>query len=259
MRITVLGCGGSGGVPLIGGNWGRCNPDNPKNRRRRVSVLVEQGDTTVLIDTSPDLRAQLLDAGATRIDAVLYTHDHADHCHGIDDLRFLRRNLEAPPIPAYGAAETMAALSHRFDYIFRQSEQGSGVLYKPFLKARKITGPFAIDDIPVTAFEQQHGYGTVTLGYRLGRMAYSTDVVDLPEAAFAELTGLDLWIVDCLRYEPHPTHAHFEKTLGWIDRLKPKHAVLTHLNHMIDYDDLAARCPQGVEPGYDGLVVEIPD
>src|SRR5690606_29471120 len=127
MRVTVLGCGGSGGVPLVGGDWGCCNPDNPKNRRRRVSALVEQGGTVILIATSPDLRAQLLDAGVTRVDAVLYTHDHADHCHGIDDLRFLRRAHDAPPIPAYGTAATLATLSRRFDYIFRQSEEGSGV------------------------------------------------------------------------------------------------------------------------------------
>lgn len=259
MRVTVLGCGGSGGVPLVGGDWGCCNPDNPKNRRRRVSALVEQGGTVILIDTSPDLRAQLLDAGVTRVDAVLYTHDHADHCHGIDDLRFLRRAHDAPPIPAYGTAATLETLSRRFDYIFRQSEAGSGVLYRPFLEARVINGPFSVEGIPITPFEQHHGYGTVTTGYRIGGMAYSTDVVDLPEEAFTVLQGLDLWIVDCLRYAPHVTHAHFEKTLGWIERLRPKRAILTHLNHTVDYDDIAARCPPGVEPGYDGLVVEIPD
>jgi len=216
MKVTVLGCGGSGGVPLITGDWGHCNPNNPRNRRRRVSVLVEQGDTTVLIDTSPDLRAQFLDAGVTRLDAVLYTHEHADHCHGIDELRAFGHAGRHVPIPAYGAAETLALLQQRFGYIFKQPEGGSGSLY-------------------------------------------STDVVGLDDAAFAVLADLDLWIVDCLRYEPHPTHAHFDLALSWIVRAKPKRAILTHLNHMIDYDDLASRCPQGVEPGYDGLSVEIRD
>jgi phosphoribosyl 1,2-cyclic phosphate phosphodiesterase len=258
VKVTILGCGGSGGVPLITGDWGRCNPANPKNRRRRVSALVEQSDTTILIDTSPDLRAQFLDAGATRLDAVLYTHEHADHSHGIDELRALGHGRSAP-IPAYGTAETLALLRQRFRYIFEQSGDGSAVLYRPLLEARPVRGPFVIDGIAVTPFVQDHGYGATTTGYRIGGMAYSTDVVGLDDAAFAVLRDLDLWIVDCLRDDPHPTHAHFELTLTWIARAKPKRAVLTHLNHLLDYDDLASRCPPGVEPGYDGLVVEIPD
>ena len=259
MKVTVLGCGSSGGVPLINGEWGRCNPNNPKNRRRRVSVLVEQGDTTVLIDTSPDLRAQFLDAGVRRLDAVLYTHDHADHCHGIDELRAFGHVRCDVPIPAYGTAETMALLRQRFGYIFEQPAGGSGSLYRPLLQAQIINGPFTIGNVPVVPFVQDHGFGTTTTGFRLGRMAYSTDVVGLDDAAFAVLTGLDLWIVDCLRYEPHPTHAHFDLTLSWIGRAKPRRAILTHLNHVLDYDDLASRCPPGVEPGYDGLTVWIAD
>ncbi len=256
-RVTVLGCGGSGGVPLIGGDWGACNPANPRNRRRRVSILVEAGGRNILIDTSPDLRAQLLDAGVARIDAVLYTHDHADHCHGIDDLRFLSRESDRPPIPAYGTAPTLEALTQRFGYIFRQASGGSSLLYRPFLEPRTVDGPFRIGPVQVVPFEQDHGFGTTTTGYRIGGVAYSTDVVDLNDEAFAILEGLDLWIVDCLRFEPHPTHAHFERTLAWIERAKPRRAVLTHLNHMVDYDALAARCPPGVEPGYDGLVIEM--
>jgi phosphoribosyl 1,2-cyclic phosphate phosphodiesterase len=259
MKVTVLGCGGSGGVPLITGDWGRCNPGNPKNRRRRVSVLVEQGDTTILIDTSPDLRAQFLDAGVTRLDAVLYTHEHADHCHGIDELRAFGNGRKDGAIPAYGMAGTLDLLRQRFRYIFEQSGDGSGVLYRPLLEARIVDGPFIVKDIPVMPFVQDHGYGTTTTGYRIGGMAYSTDVVGLDDAAFAVIENLDLWIVDCLRYEPHPTHAHFDLTLSWIARAKPKRAILTHLNHLLDYDDLASRCPPGVEPGYDGLVVEIDD
>jgi phosphoribosyl 1,2-cyclic phosphate phosphodiesterase len=257
MRVTVLGCGGSGGVPLIGGYWGRCNPDNPKNRRRRVSVLVEEEDTIILIDTSPDVRAQLLDAGVTRVDAVLYTHDHADHSHGIDELRALVHGRDSP-IDAFGSDETMTALKQRFGYIFESPPGGASALYKPILRANVIEAPFDLGNLPIVPFDQDHGFGTRTMGYRLGRMAYSTDVVGLPPAAFEVLAGIDLWIVDCLRLEPHPTHAHFDLTLAWIERVKPERALLTHLNHTMDYDAVAARCPKGVEPAYDGQIVEVP-
>lgn len=259
MRVTVLGCGGSGGVPLVGNIWGACNPANPRNRRRRVSVHVDQpGGASVLIDASPDLRAQLLDADIKRLDAVLFTHDHADHSHGIDDLRFLKTGRQDEPIEAWAPPETMAVLAQRFDYIFRQNEKGSGVLYRPFLQARQVTGPFAIQGLPITPFRQQHGMGSFSMGYRLGAMAYSTDVVALDEAAFALLEGLDLWIVDCLRFEPHPTHAHFDLVMEWVQRVRPKRTLLTHMNHMVDYDEIARRCPPGVEPAYDGLAVDLP-
>src|SRR5260221_6794590 len=258
-KVTILGCGGSGGSPLIGPNWGRCNRNNPKNRRRRVSALLEHPDAKILFDTSPDLRMQMLDAGIGSIDAVLYTHDHADHTQGIDDVRFLK-SRSGGTIDAYASADTFATLIQRFGYIFAQSTQGSGHLYKPFLTPHPIDLPsrFDIKGIPVDAFEQEHGFGSKTTGFRVGNMGYSTDVVELPEAAFEILHGIDLWIVDCLRFEPHETHAHFDKALAWIDRIKPKHADLTHLNHMMDYDDVARRCPPGVQPGYDGLVIEIP-
>jgi phosphoribosyl 1,2-cyclic phosphate phosphodiesterase len=261
MRVTILGSGGSGGVPLIGNHWGKCDPANPKNRRTRVSVLVEAAHRTLLIDTSPDCRAQLLDAGVKRVDAVLYTHDHADHVHGIDDLRFVRKSLEAPPIPTFGTAETLDAIAGRFTYAFRQFEHGSNHLYRPYLEARPVGygESFTAAAFPVTAFRQDHGFGTETTGYRVGGMAYSTDTVELPEESFAFLQGLELWIVDCLRFEPHMTHATFDKALGWIDRVKPKHAVLTHLNQSVDYDTIAKRCPPGVEPAYDGLAFELPD
>ena len=259
MRVTVLGCGGSGGVPLIGGVWGSCNPANPKNRRRRVSIHVESAGQSILVDASPDLRQQLLDADIKHLDAVLFTHEHADHCHGIDDLRFLRADSKEPPIAAWATPQTLSVLQKRFDYIFRQNEVASGVLYRPFLAAQPVSGPFAVGPLAVTPFAQQHGFGSVTTGYRIGRMAYSTDVVALDETAFAVLAGLDLWIVDCLRFEPHPTHAHFDLTMSWIERLRPKRAMLTHLNHMVDYDELAGRCPPGVEPAFDGLCVDLPD
>ena len=259
MRVTILGCGGSGGVPLIGGYWGACDPANPRNRRRRVSVHVEGRGASVLLDSSPDLRAQLLDAGIDRLDAVLFTHDHADHCHGIDDLRFLKPRRQGIPIEAWGNADTMAVLERRFDYIFRQSEVGSGVLYRPFLVARRLAGPFEIAGLSVTPFQQQHGMGSTSTGYRLGTMAYSTDVVGFDADAFRVLDALDLWIVDCLRFEPHPTHAHFDLVLEWVDRLRPKRTILTHMNHTVDYDEIARRCPPGIEPAHDGLTIELSD
>ena len=251
----MLGCGGSGGVPLVGGIWGDCDPGNPKNRRRRVSILVEDSGTSILIDASPDLRLQLLDAEVTRLDAVLFTHHHADHCHGIDDLRALVY-AQGAPIPTYMDAATAAVLTQRFGYAFVSSGNAHR-LYKPILDDRRVDGTFTVGDLTVTPFVQDHGLGETTLGFRIGAMAYSTDVVGLDEAAFEVLEGLDLWIVDCLQDAPHPTHSHIDQTLAWIERVKPRRAVLTHMNHRTDYAALAARCPPGVEPGYDGLVVDL--
>lgn len=264
MRVVVLGCGGSGGVPLVGpagGYWGACDRHNPRNRRRRVSILVEDRGQSILIDTAPDLREQLLDAGAARIDAVLYTHDHADHVNGIDELRHIRTKGRGA-IDCYGDEATMAAIERRFLYAFRQNEDGSGVLYKPFLRRRDLGGPFGpvtVGPLAIRPFIQDHGFGTMTIGYRIGDMAYSTDLVDLPEESWTVLTGLRLWIVDCLRDEPHPTHAHFDKVMGWVERLKPGRAVLTHMNHSMDYETVRRRCPPGVEPAFDGMILEIED
>jgi phosphoribosyl 1,2-cyclic phosphate phosphodiesterase len=258
MKVTILGCGGSGGVPLAGGepggHWGNCDPDNPKNRRRRVSILVEEGGFAILVDTSPDLRLQILDAGISHLDAVLFTHDHADHCHGLDELRWLVYRRRGP-IDAYMDAKTRDELTRRFAYAFASSRDPANI-YPPMLEDHVIDGPFQLGGLPITPFVQGHGRET-TLGYRIGRIAYSTDVVNLDEAAFRVLDGVELWIVDCLRNEPHPTHTHFAQTLQWIERVAPGRAVLTHMNHTLDYQELASRCPPGVEPGYDGLVVEI--
>lgn len=255
MKITLLGCGGSGGVPLVGGKWGDCDPAEPRNRRRRVSLLVETEGKTLLIDTSPDLREQLLDAAVTHLDAVLFTHHHADHCHGLDDLRALVYGRA--PIPAYMDAATRETLTLRFDYAFASAQSGDQ-LYPPLMTDHVISGPFEAAGIPVIPFQQRHGPDGESLGFRIGAMAYSTDVSDLEEAAFAVLEGIELWVVDCLRMAPHPTHAHFTKTLEWIERVRPKRAILTHLNHSMDYRRLAALCPPGVEPGYDGLCVSLP-
>ena len=211
MKVTILGCGTSGGVPRIGGVWGNCDPDNPKNRRRRVSILVEEGRTRLLVDTSPDLREQLLGADVRNLDGVLYTHDHADHTHGIDDLRGLFHTM-GRKIDVYGDARTLDVLTRRFDYIFTSKEG-----YPAFCETHEITGAFRIGDIEVEPFEQIHGPIT-SLGFRFGPVAYSTDLNDLSEESFAVLEGVEVWIVDALRYDPHPTHPHLDLTLEWIKR-----------------------------------------
>jgi phosphoribosyl 1,2-cyclic phosphate phosphodiesterase len=255
MRVTVLGCGPSTGVPTIGGIWGRCDPRDPRNRRRRVSALVETSGMTLLIDSSPDLREQLLDAQVSRIDAVLLTHAHADHLHGIDDLRTVNR-LMRRAIPLYADVKTLDEIRARFGYALKPAEEGR--FYRPTLVPHEITGPFAIAGIGIVPFAQDHGFST-TLGFRIGGFAYSTDVTELDERAFAALEGVELWIVDCLRREPHPTHSHLAKTLAWIARLQPRRAVLTHMDQSLDYRELGAELPQGVEPGRDGLVIELAD
>jgi phosphoribosyl 1,2-cyclic phosphate phosphodiesterase len=254
MKVRILGCGSSGGVPLLGGKWGECDPAEPRNRRRRVSILIEHEGSSILVDTSPDLREQLLDAGTRRLDAVLFTHAHADHLHGIDDLRGFNRLMQRP-IPVYASADTLADIGRRFDYVFTPIAPG-GSFYKPTLIPHAIDGPFELAGLRIVPFEQDHGFSK-TLGFRIGGLAYSTDVVDLDDAAFAILSGVELWIVDCLRYDPHPTHSHLAKTLSWIARVKPQRAVLTHMDVDLDYATLSRALPPGVEPGYDGLLMDV--
>jgi phosphoribosyl 1,2-cyclic phosphate phosphodiesterase len=261
LRITILGCGSSTGVPRVGNDWGACNPENPKNRRRRCSILVEKigpsGSTVVLIDTSPDLREQLLTAGVNRLDGVIYTHDHADHTHGIDDLRMLcyaQRRL----IDIWADPRTLAILRQRFDYCF---ETPPGSSYPAIVKAHAITdlAPVHIGgpggDLTFQPFRQIHG-DIDTLGIRVGGVAYSCDLNDLPQEALPHLQGLDLWILNTLRYTPHPSHLTLTKALHWIERMAPLQAVLTHLHIDIDYDELAAQLPPRVAPAFDGMVLE---
>ena len=248
----MLGCGTSGGVPRIGNHWGACDPNEPKNRRRRSSVLVEASGVSLLIDTTPDLREQCLDAGLSRLDAVLYTHEHADHVMGIDDLRAFMV-LQGRQVPAYGDSRTLAGLHRRFDYIFDGSNG-----YPPICEARPIDGPFAVNGLAVRPFPQRHG-DIETLGFRIGGFAYSTDLNGLTDEARAALHGLDLWVVDALRPQPHPTHSHLAQTLQWIEELRPRRAVLTHMTWDMDYATLRRELPAGVEPGYDGLAIELPD
>ncbi len=254
MKATILGSGGASGVPAVGSGWGACDPAEPRNRRRRPSLLVEDGDSRVLVDTSPDLRDQLLGAGINRLDAVIYTHDHADHLHGIDDLREVNRAMRAA-LPVWGTADVLATIERRFGYVFEELPPSATSIYKPLLVPHVVSGAFTAGGIAVTPFDQDHGYGR-TLGLRFGPIAYSTDVVTLPEEAFAVLAGVEIWVIGCLVDYSHPTHADVDKVLAWVERVKPRRAVLTHMGTRLDYAALKARLPAHVEPGYDGMVIE---
>lgn len=258
MKITILGCGAASGSPSINAGWGLCDPNNPRNRRRRQSILVEEGSTAILVDTSPDLRDQLLDAKVRRLDAVLYTHAHADHLHGIDDIREINRAMNGP-VACYASRETLQSILDRFDYVFKDAGHGAArrVVFRPWLVPHEIDGPFTVGEIAVDHFDQDHGFGHVTTGFRFGSAAYSTDVTELPEESFAKLENLDLWVVGCLSDRPHETHADVEKILRWVERLRPKHTVLVHLGPRLDYAKLAAELPDGIVPGYDGMVLEV--
>lgn len=256
MKITILGCGPSGGVPLVGNDWGDCDPANLRNRRRRASILVEEGRRVLLVDTSPDMRMQLLDAGVSRVDAILYTHAHADHVHGIDEIRSLNR-LMGGPVPIYASPKALEEIRQRFRYIFAPvNPKYAAAFYKPALDPHAIDGPFEAAGIAVAPFEQDHGSVT-SLGFRFSRFAYSTDVVRLDDAAFAILAGVETWVVDCYRREPHPTHTHLKQTLDWIGRVRPRRAYLTHMDGVLDYETLRRELPPGVEPAYDGLQIEV--
>ena len=274
MRVTILGCGGASGVPSLSRGWGHCDPANPRNRRRRSSILVSPGlvspETSgagqggamvpdpILVDTAPDLRDQLLDAGVNRLSAVLYTHAHADHVHGIDDLREINRVM-GHPIDVYADAATLEVLERRFSYVLAPQPRDTAYIFKPLLVSRRINGPMDLAGVRVTAFEQDHGVMT-TLGFRFGDgFAYSTDVVNLDEAAFAALEGIHTWVVGCMGWSELPTHAHVDKVLRWADRVRPRRVVLTHLGTGMDYDVLRRRLPEGAEPAHDGMVLDIPD
>ncbi len=262
MKLTILGCGSSGGVPRIGGHWGDCDPNEPKNRRRRCSLLVEQGDgentTRVLVDTSPDMREQLLDAKVGELDAVLFTHEHADQTHGIDDLRMVAINMRSR-VNVYAAGQTQEILLRRFDYCFEQLDDSQ---YPAILKMHDLAAPgdeLSIEGkggrVAAVPFRQDHG-NVPSLGFRFGPVAYTSDAVGLPDESFAVLEGIDTWIVDCLRYDPHPTHAHLAMTLEWIERVQPRRALLTNLHFDLDYQTLKRELPPGIEPAYDGMVLE---
>lgn len=241
---------------MVGQGWGACDPSEPRNRRTRSSIMVERGATRLLVDTTPDLRFQALRAGIDRLDAVLYTHAHADHLHGIDDLRWFNMAMNRE-IDVYGDEHTLDLIGRRFGYVFEPLAEGADIFYKPTLRPHTVDGPFAIGDFArIEPIVQDHGYGH-SLGFRFDNFAYSSDVVALSEAAFAALAGLDLWIVDCLQARPHPTHAHLDLALAWIERLKPKQAILTHMSIGLDYAETDRRTPAHVTPAYDGMVLTL--
>jgi len=256
VRVTILGCGTSGGVPRPGGKqgrgeWGAADPADPRNRRRRCSILVQDMGRTLLVDTSPDLREQLLDAKVERIDAVLWTHDHADQLHGIDDLRpFMLRQGQ---IESWSDERTFGVLRRRFGYCFEVQDDG---FYNPIYQHNVIEGPFQAAGIAVTPIPQDHG--TIpSLGFRFGPLAYCNDVVELPEEAFEAVRGVEVLVVDAMRYRPHPTHAHLERALQWIDRIAPQRAFLTNLHVDMDYAALDRSTPDHVRPCFDGLVIDL--
>jgi len=256
MRITILGCGSSTGVPRLGGkggagDWGAADPTDARNRRSRCSILVQDKGKTLLVDTSPDLRNQLLDAHVDRLDAVLWTHEHADQAHGIDDVRAIV--FHQGKIDGWADERTMAILRRRFDYCFDDDPSG---LYHALYRPQLISGPFTAAGLPVIPVPLDHG-SIPTLGFRFGRAAYVNDVVALSEEAFGLLQGVEVMIVDAIRYRPHPTHAHLDLALEWVERVGAKRAFLTNLHIDMDYAELDRRTPAHVHPCHDGLAIEI--
>lgn len=260
LRFTILGCGSSGGVPRIGGHWGDCDPGNPRNRRTRCSMLVErtsaEGVTRVLIDTSPDMREQLLRAGVGTLDAVVYTHSHADHVHGLDDLRQVTFNTRKR-LPVWADSDTQEALLGRFGYAFVQPPDSN---YPAICDLRAIHDRFEISGpggpIPFQPFRVAHG-NIDALGFRIGDLAYLPDVSTIPDAAWAHLGGLKIWVLDALRRAPHPTHAHLALSLEWIARAAPELAILTNMHLDLDHDTVMAETPDHIRPAHDGMVLEL--
>jgi phosphoribosyl 1,2-cyclic phosphate phosphodiesterase len=249
VQVRILGCGTSSGVPRVGNDWGECDPREPKNRRRRVSILVEQGDARILVDTGPDLREQLLDARVSDVDAVIWTHDHADHCHGVDDLRQLF-HARGAPVRGFARPATIDTLLTRFGYAFNGNDG-----YPPVATVEPLGDELRLGAMRVRAVDQPHGRVT-SVGLRFdapeGSIGYSTDVNVLTDAMVELFRGVDLWIVDALRRRPHPSHASLSETLAWIDIVQPARAILTHMDQSMDYRQLCNELPAGVEPGFDG-------
>lgn len=250
MKLRMLGCGTSSGVPRIGNDWGACDPADPRNRRTRASIIVESKTTRILVDTSPDMREQLLAADIDRVDAVIWTHDHADHCHGIDDLRQLF-HAKGEPVAGFGARETLDLLAQRFAYAFFGRDGYPATVDRQELRADTMIG-----DIRVRSVAQPHG-GIFSSGLRFdhdGRsIGYSTDFHIVTSDMIALFAGVGIWVVDALRERPHPTHPHLAMSLDAIASCKPGCAILTHMDQSLDYAALAARLPAGVTPGHDGL------
>ena len=260
LRATILGCGSSGGVPRLGGDWGACDPENPLNTRTRCSLLLERlsetGITRVLIDSSPDMRQQLLRAGVGLLDGVVFTHAHADHVHGIDDLRQIVFNT-GQRLPVWADGSTQNALLARFGYVFVQPKDSP---YPPILDLNTIDGAITIDGAggALVLHPVRLNHGSIdALGFRVGGLAYCPDVVGIYPESWTLLQGLDTWIVDALRRKPHPSHAHLELTLEWIAQAKPRRAILTNLHNDLDHAVLLDETPAHVSPAHDGMVIEL--
>ena len=261
LKFTILGCSSSGGVPRLGGNWGECDPDNPKNNRRRCSMMVQRimdrGTTNVLIDTSPDMRNQLLDAKINRLDAVVYTHGHADHTNGLDDLRQYVL-MQRAQVPVYADILTQDSLLDRFNYAFEQPESS---IYPAILNLNELQDVTLIDGpggvIEFMALDVDHG-SMPAKGFRIEDLAYIPDVITIPDQTWAKLAGLEYWIIDALRRTPHATHTHLSNTIKWIEAVKPKHAVITNMHIDLDYEDVMAETPENTVPAYDGMTISFP-
>jgi phosphoribosyl 1,2-cyclic phosphate phosphodiesterase len=252
MKVRMLGCGTSSGVPRVGNDWGQCDPSNPKNRRRRVSILVEHEGTRVLVDTGPDLREQLLDSEVSDVAAVIWTHDHADHCHGIDDLRQLF-HARGKPVAGYARPATKSVLLHRFAYAF----EGKGG-YPPVATLSDLPDELEVEGIRLGIVDQPHGSITAAgIRFDAGErsIGYSTDFNRLTDEMRNLFEGVNLWIVDALRRRPHPSHGHLSQVLTWIEEVKPGRAILTHMDQSMDYETLRRELPEHVEPGFDGLEI----
>lgn len=254
MRLRILGCGTSSGVPRIGNDWGQCDPGEPRNRRTRSSILVSAEETTILVDTGPDLRQQLLDAGTRRVDHVLWTHEHADHCHGIDELRQLYFALGGP-VPCHARPRTLEEITNRFHFAFK----GKGP-YPAYAKGFDLAERTQLGPISLTVADMPHGSITTAafrFEHRGKTIAYTTDFTGLPAKAMECVEGVDIWVVDALRRRPHPTHPHLDQVLGWIEAADPGRAILTHMDQSMDYRTLCGELPAGVEPGFDGMELEL--
>jgi phosphoribosyl 1,2-cyclic phosphate phosphodiesterase len=260
--ITVLGCGGSGGVPLATGHWGDCDPKNPKNRRTRSCLWVKTEETSLVIDTGPDFHEQTMRAGIDHIDAVLYTHDHADHVNGIDDVRYLaikqRVNGDQDYMfPIHLNQKTFDSLKYRFEYLFKTSDDG---LYRPLFDTNIVESgqDITIGNINMTLFNQIHGANS-SLGIRIGDFTYSTDVSDFDDSVLQSLKGTKTWIVDCgqFGFDETTVHANYDKVLRWNDIVQAEKLYLTHLTPRIDYDVMQSKTPDHIEPSYDGLTMMI--
>ena len=261
MRVTILGCGGSAGVPQVGGvdgrgDWGACDPAEARNHRTRSSIVIESATgERLLVDTGPDLRTQLLACAIPRVDALLFTHAHADHITGLDEVRILNR-ITGKPMPTYGTEQTLTELARRFDYAFRPWQPPS--FFRPVMDRQ----PFAFGDrvtaagLDVQVFEQDH-HVVKTVGLRIGLFGYSTDVVRLGNEAFETLRGVDTWVIGCFQRAEHTTHAHVDRVIAWAERVGARRTILTHMGPDLDWSWLTRRLPSGIEPGQDGMVLHI--